>query len=68
MNGLRAALEPALLATGYYEWHTVGKEKQPFYFTRADGQLMTMAGLQEAWTNPEINRIPEQGHPVPSRD
>jgi hypothetical protein len=36
--------------------------------TRADGQLMTMAGLQDAWTNPEINRIPEQGHPVPSRD
>ena len=39
--------------TGYYEWHTVGKEKQPYYFTRADGELMTVAGLQDAWTNPE---------------
>ena len=50
------------------EWHTVGKEKQPFYFTlcrpsvdddgRAPGRLATT----------EINRIPEQTHPVPSRD
>jgi hypothetical protein len=24
-------------ASGYYEWHTVGKEKQPYYFTRAGG-------------------------------
>ena len=29
-----ATLPPiSVPATGYYEWHTVGKEKQPFYFT-----------------------------------
>jgi len=40
-------------ATGYYEWHTEGKEKQPFYFTRRDGQTITIAGLWDEWKNPE---------------
>jgi putative SOS response-associated peptidase YedK len=39
--------------TGYYEWHTEGKEKQPYYFSRADGQVMTIAGIQDAWNDPE---------------
>ena len=32
-------------ASGYYEWKTIGKDKQPVYFTRRDGQIMTIAGL-----------------------
>lgn len=40
-------------ASGYYEWRTVGKEKQPYYFTRRDGQITTIAGLWSEWKNPE---------------
>ena len=40
-------------ASGYYEWKTVGKEKQPYYFTRRDGQIITIAGLWSEWKNPE---------------
>jgi putative SOS response-associated peptidase YedK len=36
-------------ASGYYEWHTVGKEKQPYYFTPRDGSVLTFAGLWEEW-------------------
>jgi putative SOS response-associated peptidase YedK len=36
-------------ASGYYEWQTIGKEKQPHYFTRADGDIVTIAGIHEAW-------------------
>jgi putative SOS response-associated peptidase YedK len=36
-------------ASGYYEWQTTPEGKQPFYFTRRDGQLMTMAGLWSGW-------------------
>ena len=42
-------------ASGYYEWHTVGKEKQPYYFTRKDGQVISIAGLWDEWCNPETN-------------
>jgi putative SOS response-associated peptidase YedK len=43
-------------ASGYYEWQTIGKEKQPFYFTRRDGQIITIAGLWSEWTNPETGK------------
>ena len=42
-------------ASGYYE-HTVRKEKQPYYFTRRDGQVLTIAGLWSEWTNPETGK------------
>ena len=38
-------------ASGYYEWQNTPSGKQPFYFTRRDGQLMTIAGLWSKWTD-----------------
>jgi putative SOS response-associated peptidase YedK len=36
-------------ASGYYEWVTApDKSKHPFYFTRADGEVMTIAAIGEA--------------------
>lgn len=41
-------------ASGYYEWVTApDKSKHPFYFTRADGQPLTIAAIQDAWKTPE---------------
>jgi putative SOS response-associated peptidase YedK len=40
-------------ASGYYEWVTTEKGKQPYYFTRRDGQVITFAGIQDGWTDPE---------------
>jgi len=41
---------------GFYEWHPKGKPgSQPFYFTRADGDLLALAGLWEIWRPPEGN-------------
>jgi putative SOS response-associated peptidase YedK len=36
-------------ASGYFEWHTVRKEKQPYYFTPRNGSILTFAGLWEEW-------------------
>jgi putative SOS response-associated peptidase YedK len=36
-------------ASGYYEWHDTPDGKQPYYFTRRDGQVMTIAGLWSNW-------------------
>ncbi len=47
--------------TGYYEWHWNNpddkKEKpQPWYFTRKDGGLMTVAALCESWKDGAENQ------------
>lgn len=37
-------------ASGFYEWQAgEAKHKQPFHFTRADGDLLSFAGLWEKW-------------------
>ncbi len=33
----------------FYEWKRNGKERQPYAFTRADGDLLVLAGLRERW-------------------
>jgi putative SOS response-associated peptidase YedK len=36
-------------ASGYYEWQDTPDGKQPYYFTRRDGQPITIAGLWDTW-------------------
>jgi putative SOS response-associated peptidase YedK len=36
-------------ASGYYEWAATTDSKQPYYFTRADGEPITFAGLWDEW-------------------
>jgi putative SOS response-associated peptidase YedK len=36
-------------ASGYYEWKNTPHGKQPYYFSRADGEPMTFAGLWDEW-------------------
>ena len=38
-------------ASGYYEWQTIGKEKQPWLFKPAQGDLLSAAGLWDEWTD-----------------
>jgi putative SOS response-associated peptidase YedK len=40
----------AVVADGFYEWKPgSGKIRTPYYFTRADGQPLALAGLWEQW-------------------
>lgn len=44
-------------ASGYYEWTmTADGKKQPHYFTRRDGEIISIAGLWEEWNNPETGQ------------
>jgi putative SOS response-associated peptidase YedK len=40
-------------ASGYYEWQDTPNGKQPYYFTRRDGSVVTIAGLWDEWKNVE---------------
>jgi hypothetical protein len=42
-------------ASGYYEWHDAPGGKQPYYFTRRDGQPITFAGLWSSWKDREAD-------------
>jgi putative SOS response-associated peptidase YedK len=43
-----------VLAGGFFEWRKTGvADKQPFAFAMGNHEIMTMAGLWEAWKNPE---------------
>jgi putative SOS response-associated peptidase YedK len=43
----------AIPVDGFYEWdHRPGKDRQPHYFSRADGAPMVLAGLYEFWRDP----------------
>src|ERR1700693_2716240 len=39
--------------SGYYEWRDTAGGKQPYYFTRRDGQVITIAGLWDEWKDTE---------------
>ena len=41
-------------ATGYYEWHTVGKTKTPYFVHSDDGLPLAFAGLYSWWRNPAL--------------
>jgi len=40
-----------VLASGFFEWKQVNKEKIPHYIYAANGEILTMAGIYDIWTN-----------------
>ncbi len=50
----RRALVPA---SGFYEWRTVGKSKQPFFLRPPGGGIVAFAGLMETYADPNGSEI-----------
>jgi putative SOS response-associated peptidase YedK len=45
-----------VLADGYYEWQKVPDGKQPHFIRMRSGEPFAMAGLWEAWAEPDAER------------
>jgi putative SOS response-associated peptidase YedK len=45
-----------LPASGYYEWLETADGKQPYYFSRRDGQPLTFAGVYDTWHERAANQ------------
>jgi putative SOS response-associated peptidase YedK len=46
-------------ASGYFEWTGPKNDRQPHYFTRADGQPMALAGLWDRWQSKDKSETKE---------
>jgi hypothetical protein len=44
-------------ASGYYEWKNMPDGKQPYYFTRRDGEPLTLAGLWDQWHEKPVGAV-----------
>jgi putative SOS response-associated peptidase YedK len=38
--------------SGYYEWRTLERSKQPYFISAADGSVLSIAGLWDQWKDP----------------
>ncbi len=43
--------------TGFYEWHTIGSKKFPFYIAAKDQKIASVAGLWDEWPDPETGEL-----------
>lgn len=46
-----------VLTTGFYEWHTDGKKKLPYFIGLKDEAGFALAGLYDSWANPSTGEI-----------
>ncbi|MGO8846423.1 MAG: SOS response-associated peptidase family protein [Methylocella sp.] len=40
-------------ASGYYEWRSAERGKQPYFISATDGAVLSIAGLWDQWKDPE---------------
>jgi putative SOS response-associated peptidase YedK len=40
-------------ASGYFEWKTMPDGRQPYYISAVDGDVLSIAGVWDAWSNTE---------------
>lgn len=43
--------------TGFYEWHTIGSKKFPFYINTTDQKITSIAGLWDEWPDPQTGEL-----------
>ncbi len=48
--------QPCLVpASGFFEWKTIGKKKEPYYIYGAESEFILFAGIYSCWIHPETS-------------
>lgn len=56
-NAIQKGQRCLIPVTGFYEWHTVGKKKFPFYITTTEQPIFSIAGIWDEWPNPDTGEL-----------
>jgi putative SOS response-associated peptidase YedK len=56
-RGLLRGRRCLVVADGFYEWQTEGKNKTPMYITLQEGQPFAFAGLWDLWKSPDGRQV-----------
>ena len=46
-----------IIVSGFYEWHTIGKKKYPYYISLNEQPFFSMGGLYENWLDKSTGEI-----------
>lgn len=46
-----------VIVSGFYEWHTIGKKKFPFYIHHRSKDFFSMGGIYEHWLNKSTGEV-----------
>lgn len=56
-SAIQAGRRCLIPSTGFYEWHTVGSKKFPFFINLKSQKVFSIAGIWDEWANPETGEI-----------
>lgn len=56
-SAARAGNRCLIPVTGFFEWHTEGRNKYPFYITPTDRKIISIAGLWDEWADPDTGEV-----------
>lgn len=56
-SAVQAGKRCLIPVTGFYEWHTMGSKKFPFYITTSDQEIASIVGLWDEWADPETGEL-----------
>ena len=56
-SAIKAGKRCLIPATGFYEWHTIGRNKFPFFINVKDRPIFSFAGIWDEWPDPETGEL-----------
>ncbi|GAA4470622.1 SOS response-associated peptidase [Nibrella saemangeumensis] len=56
-SAIQAGRRCLIPSTGFYEWHTIGSKKFPFFINLKNQKVFSIAGIWDEWADPETGEV-----------